>query len=66
MRTKDAERRRLPGLEEQRRAELLPAGSTVLVTAIDLFDSTALTVSDWAMREGIVLDAVRTHDPADW
>ena len=66
MQTKTSERRRLPGLEEQRRAELLPAGSTVLVTAMQLFDLDGLTVSDWAMREGIVLDAVRTHDPADW
>ncbi len=66
MRTKSAERRRMPGLEEQRRAELLPAGSTLLVTALEVFGLDALTVSDWALREGIVLDAVRTHDPDDW
>jgi exopolyphosphatase / guanosine-5'-triphosphate,3'-diphosphate pyrophosphatase len=66
MRAKVSERRRMPGLEEQRRAELLPAGSTVLVTALELFDLDALTVSDWALREGIVLDAVGRHDPADW
>jgi exopolyphosphatase / guanosine-5'-triphosphate,3'-diphosphate pyrophosphatase len=66
MRVKSSERRRIPGLEEQRRAELLPAGSTLLVTALDLFDLDALTASDWALREGIVLDAVRTHDPDDW
>ncbi len=28
--------------------------------------STTLTISDWALREGIVLDAVVTHDPDDW
>jgi exopolyphosphatase/guanosine-5'-triphosphate,3'-diphosphate pyrophosphatase len=66
MRAKSTERRRMPGLEEQRRAELLPAGSTLLVTALDLFGLDGLTVSDWALREGIVLDAVRTHDPDDW
>ncbi len=66
MRTKSAERRRMPGLEEQRRAELLPAGSTLLVTALEVFDLEGLTVSDWALREGIVLDAVRIHDPDDW
>jgi exopolyphosphatase/guanosine-5'-triphosphate,3'-diphosphate pyrophosphatase len=65
MRTKIAERRRLPGLEEKR-AELLPAGSMLLITVLDLFDVETLTVSDWALREGIVLDAVRTHDPDDW
>jgi exopolyphosphatase/guanosine-5'-triphosphate,3'-diphosphate pyrophosphatase len=65
MRSKVAERRRMPGLEEKR-AELLPAGSTLLTTALDCFDVETLTVSDWALREGIVLDAVRTHDPDDW
>ncbi len=38
----------------------------LLVTALDLFEFDSLTVSDWALREGIVLDAVRTHDPDDW
>ena len=66
MEAKTSERRRLPGLEEQRRAELLPAGSTLLVTALELFELDGLTASDWAMREGIVLDAVRSHDPSDW
>ncbi|HWS44802.1 MAG TPA: Ppx/GppA phosphatase family protein [Acidimicrobiia bacterium] len=66
MRAKTSERRRMTGLEEQRRAELLPAGSTLLVTALELFDLDAITVSDWALREGIVLDAVGTHDPNDW
>jgi exopolyphosphatase/guanosine-5'-triphosphate,3'-diphosphate pyrophosphatase len=66
MRAKAADRRRMPGLEEPRRAELLPAGSTLLVAAMDLFGLDALTVSDWALREGIVLDAVRSHDPDDW
>ena len=66
MRMKAGDRRRVPGLEEPRRAELLPAGSTLLVTAMDLFGVDALTVSDWALREGVVLDAVRSHDPDDW
>jgi exopolyphosphatase/guanosine-5'-triphosphate,3'-diphosphate pyrophosphatase len=66
MHSKAADRRRLPGLEEPRRAELLPAGSTILVTALELFGLDELTVSDWALREGIVLDAVQSHDPNDW
>ena len=65
LRSKVADRRRMPGLEEKR-AELLPAGSMLLVTALDLFDVETLTISDWALREGIVLDAVGTHDPDDW
>jgi exopolyphosphatase / guanosine-5'-triphosphate,3'-diphosphate pyrophosphatase len=60
-----AERRRMPGLEEQR-AELLPAGSMLLAVAMDVFGVKDLTTSDWALREGIVLDTVRTHDPDDW
>jgi exopolyphosphatase/guanosine-5'-triphosphate,3'-diphosphate pyrophosphatase len=66
MAAKTSERRRMPGLEEPRRAELLPAGSTLLMTALELFELEGLTVSDWALREGIVLDAVRSHDPSDW
>jgi exopolyphosphatase/guanosine-5'-triphosphate,3'-diphosphate pyrophosphatase len=65
MRSKVSERRRMPGLEEQR-AELLPAGSMVLAVAMDVFDVDSMTASDWSLREGIVLDAVRTHDPDDW
>jgi exopolyphosphatase/guanosine-5'-triphosphate,3'-diphosphate pyrophosphatase len=65
IRSKASERRRLPGVDE-RRVELLPAGSTFLAVACDVFDVGELTVSDWALREGIVLDAVRHHDPDDW
>jgi exopolyphosphatase/guanosine-5'-triphosphate,3'-diphosphate pyrophosphatase len=63
--SKVADRRRMPGLDEKR-AELLPAGSTLLATALDIFDVDSVTISDWALREGIVLDAVVTHDPDDW
>ena len=64
MRMKASERRRLPGLEEKR-ADLLPAGSMLLTISLELFGVDVLTVSDWALREGIVLDAVRTHDPRE-
>ena len=60
-----ASRRRIAGLDA-RRADLIPAGSTVLLTAMELFGLDELTVSDWALREGIVLDAINRHDPADW
>jgi exopolyphosphatase / guanosine-5'-triphosphate,3'-diphosphate pyrophosphatase len=65
IRSKVADRRRMPGLDEKR-AELLPAGSMLLLNALDLFDVQQVTISDWALREGIVLDAVVTHDPDDW
>jgi len=58
-------RGKMEGLEA-RRAELVPAGSMFLEVAMELFDFDELTVSKWALREGIVLDAIRRHDPDDW
>jgi len=52
------ERLRLPGIDNAR-AELMPAGAMVLVTAMELFGFSQLTVSEWALREGIVLDVIR-------
>jgi exopolyphosphatase/guanosine-5'-triphosphate,3'-diphosphate pyrophosphatase len=63
--SKASERRKLEGLEP-RRIELIPAGSMFLDTAMELFGFDELTVSEWALREGIVLDAIGHHDPADW
>jgi exopolyphosphatase/guanosine-5'-triphosphate,3'-diphosphate pyrophosphatase len=65
VRAKVSERRRMPGLEEKR-AELIVAGSTFLAVAMDVFDFDQITISEWALREGIVLDAVGHHDPDDW
>lgn len=64
MRRPVAARRRMTGLDA-RRADLIPAGSMVLMTAMELFGMASLTVSDWALREGIVLDAIGHHDAAD-
>lgn len=63
--SKASERRRLDGLEP-RRVDLIPAGSMFLDTTMELFGFDELTVSEWALREGIVLDAIGHHDPADW
>ncbi len=65
VRMSSTERRRLPGIEDKR-ADLLPAGVTLLATIFDVFEIGAMVTSDWALREGIVLDAVRVHDPDDW
>src|SRR5204863_4168757 len=70
VRTSVADRRRLPGIEEKR-AELRPAGVLLLVTMLDEFGLAKsgvdeMAFSDWALREGIVLDAVSAHDPDDW
>jgi exopolyphosphatase / guanosine-5'-triphosphate,3'-diphosphate pyrophosphatase len=59
-----AERRRMPGLE-LRRADLVPAGALLLATAMELFGFDELTVSEWALREGMVLDSLRALRPVD-
>jgi exopolyphosphatase/guanosine-5'-triphosphate,3'-diphosphate pyrophosphatase len=61
----DAERLRFPGLDA-RRVDLIVAGSMVLATTMEMFDLDALTISEWALREGIVLDALARHHGADW
>jgi exopolyphosphatase/guanosine-5'-triphosphate,3'-diphosphate pyrophosphatase len=63
--SKASDRLRLDGLEA-RRVDLIPAGSLVLATAMDLFGFDEMTVSEWALREGIVLDVIGHHDPDDW
>lgn len=60
-----AERQRVPGLET-RRVDLIATGSLILMTAMEMFGFEHLTVSEWALREGMVLAAIGTHDPADW
>ena len=65
VRAKTADRRRMDGLEEKR-AELIVAGSTFLAVAMDVFGFDRITISEWALREGIILDAVGHHDPDDW
>jgi exopolyphosphatase/guanosine-5'-triphosphate,3'-diphosphate pyrophosphatase len=59
------ERLRMDGLDA-RRVDLIVAGSMVLATAMEQFGLDRLTISEWALREGIVLDAVGHHDPGDW
>lgn len=56
-----AQRRRLAGLDG-RRAELAPAGSLVALVALELFGFEEMVVGEWALREGMVLDALGHHD----
>ncbi|MFN2609078.1 MAG: HD domain-containing protein [Acidimicrobiales bacterium] len=62
---RSADRARLPGLDA-RRADIAPAASVLLLTAMELFGFDELTVCEWALREGMVLDAMARHDEADW
>ena len=54
----------MPGLE-LRRADLVPAGAMLLATAMELFGFDELTVSEWALREGMVLESLRALHPVD-
>lgn len=59
-----SQRRRLPGLDS-RRAELVPAGSLLALVALELFGFEELVVGEWALREGMVLDAIGHSDDGD-
>ena len=65
LRMKASERVGIPGLEAKR-ADIIPTGTTLLLTAMELFGFDRMTVSEWALREGIVLDAIPRHEAADW
>jgi exopolyphosphatase/guanosine-5'-triphosphate,3'-diphosphate pyrophosphatase len=60
-----AERRAIEGVDA-RRADIMPAGSVVLQVAMELFGFDELTVSEWSMREGMILDAIGHHDAFEW
>jgi len=60
-----AERARLPGVDAQR-VDLLPAGSMMLATAMELFGFDEVVACASALREGMVLEAIARHDSSDW
>ena len=62
---RSSERAALAGLEPKR-ADIIPTGSTLLLTAMELFGFDRMTVSEWALREGIILDAIPRHEATDW
>jgi exopolyphosphatase/guanosine-5'-triphosphate,3'-diphosphate pyrophosphatase len=60
-----SDRRKMEGLDTKR-VDLIVAGAEFLATAMELFEVDELTISEWALREGMVLDAIGRHDPVDW
>lgn len=60
-----AQRKKFDGLDTKR-VELIVAGVEVVSIAMELFEVEEMTVSEWALREGMVLDAIGRHDPEDW
>ena len=60
-----AQRKKIEGLDAKR-VDLIVAGAELMSIAMELFEVSEITVSEWALREGMVLDAVRRHDASDW
>lgn len=58
-----AGRLKLPGLDEAR-ADIIVAGAVVLDTLLDVFGVERLTLCDWALREGVLLEYVESHREA--
>lgn len=61
----NAERAKLPGCDA-RRSELVPAGIVVLGQLMAMSGLDELTLSEWALREGIVLESIGKHDRAEF
>jgi exopolyphosphatase/guanosine-5'-triphosphate,3'-diphosphate pyrophosphatase len=51
------ERLRLPGMQKER-ADLLPTAALVLEGVAEALDLEAITVSEWGLREGVILEAL--------
>jgi len=53
-----SERKKILGMEEKR-ADIIPAGLIILKSIFDLFSINNITISEYALREGIVLDTIK-------
>jgi exopolyphosphatase/guanosine-5'-triphosphate,3'-diphosphate pyrophosphatase len=60
-----SERASLPGVDSKR-ADLLPAGALVLTAVLDLVGLTEVVGCEWALREGMVLDAIGHRSRAEF
>lgn len=59
-----SERKKVLGMEEKR-ADIIPAGLIILKTIFDLFAIEQITISEYALREGIVIDTINNFINAD-
>lgn len=64
-RSSQSERRAIPGMDSKR-VDLIAAGAIVMRSIFQVFDLNSMTISDWALREGIVLNAIAQHEPEEW
>jgi len=56
------ERNKIKGLDEKR-AEIIPAGIILLSTIFEQFEIDEMTISGYALREGIILDSINNELP---
>jgi exopolyphosphatase/guanosine-5'-triphosphate,3'-diphosphate pyrophosphatase len=56
-----AEREKLPGLDPRRAAIIVP-GAVVLAHILKKLDADSITLSDFGVREGLVIDYFTSHD----
>lgn len=54
------DRLHVPGLDPKR-ADIAPAGVVLIDTILSALDASEITLSDFALREGLVLDYIRTN-----
>jgi exopolyphosphatase/guanosine-5'-triphosphate,3'-diphosphate pyrophosphatase len=47
----------MPGMQKER-ADLLPTAALVLETLVEELELDAITVSEWGLREGVILEAL--------
>jgi len=57
----NAERAALPGVDP-RRADILAAGAVTLETIVEACSAEGITISSYALREGIILDTIQKLD----
>ncbi len=56
------ERKKIPQIEDKR-AEVIIAGIVIFDTALEVFNKPEITVSDWGLRHGAVIDFVINNYP---
>jgi exopolyphosphatase/guanosine-5'-triphosphate,3'-diphosphate pyrophosphatase len=59
------ERTRLPGVGK-RRADLAPTGVLVVTAAMEAFGHDRITVAEWTLKEGLIIDAAAKAEDPSW
>ncbi|GJQ61773.1 MAG: exopolyphosphatase [Melioribacteraceae bacterium] len=54
-----AQRKKIPGLDGKR-IDIIPAGIIILATIVRLLEIKTLTASDYALREGVIIDSIQS------